>query len=257
MQENVKRAVNAAIAKQREDFYNTHLKRIKTLKLHELLKRKNIFLLATLNQPPEQIITDAVKSFSVASMETVFGICLHKILEAILAAAYTTSMVSSGKTFDIEVHTPKARLTIELKSGGSTHNHTSYTATGTELEAARARMRLAGLPVVLIHATCYGKKRTEFNKPKWDVQGQTLWYIASGGDPDSYKKIVQMFTHQTKRFRRRLETVTNNTIERLTTEFKIQFCQHGVKINWGELAKVSCENLNLEDQAYIKEQIIG
>jgi len=262
-EKEISKAVNLVIAQQKKLFYETHLARMKNLKLDNLLCRKNIFLLATLNPPPEQVITDAVKSFSVASMETVFGNCLHCVLREILKAVYPLAIVASGESVDLDVVTKKARLIIELKSGANTHNRTSYAASGTHLEAARARTRLmrevSETPVVTIpiHATCYGKKRLNVYRDKWDAQGQTLWFIASGGDANFYIKLVRMFTRQTQTFRRKLENTMSSIIEKLTEEFKLRFCDQGVRIRWEELAKLSCENLTPDIQKKLQEEIIG
>jgi hypothetical protein len=110
------------IAKSLEDFYSRRMQRLGTLKLRQVLLRKNPYLYKALGtQSATEIVEEILQAYLSASDEGLFG---DTFFEPI-AKAVSGGVVSPSEGVDIAIETEDRYKAISVKSGPNPFNSSS------------------------------------------------------------------------------------------------------------------------------------
>ncbi|MDX2216052.1 MAG: PmeII family type II restriction endonuclease [Oculatellaceae cyanobacterium bins.114] len=227
-----------------DQFYINRLKKIKELKLSDILKSKNPYLLnvKNLNSALELIpsILDARLS---SSEEGQFGAFLEGL------AIYVSELMCSGQKssangLDLEFNRDGIRYIVAVKSG------TNWGNSGQQNDLREAFKRAVKIikqssnspPVQPVLGICYGKVRTTNNGLFIKIAGQSFWHFISG-DARLYIDLIEPLGFEAKKHNEDYLKEKDNTYNRFVREFTVEFCQPSGEIDWSKLVEFTCGNL--------------
>ncbi len=221
-----------------EPFYNTRLKKLQSLKLTYILKRKNPYLLRAKNL---ELAGDLVKSIADAFLssqeETLFGNYLETF------AIYVSSQVDGGvksslESIDLEFSRNDCYYVVGIKSGIHWGNNDQIAKMRDNFKVARKLLREQGIQekIVAVNGCIYGKNRSPFknhedpDKAYYKYAGQDFWHLLSN-DPDLYRKMIIPITQEGRRKDEVFKKAYAAKINEMTQDFMQQFIKDN-QIDW-------------------------
>ncbi len=195
------------IAKSLDDFYRRRIQRLSTLKLKNLVLRKNPYLLKAIgSDDPVKVVEEIMKAYLSSSDEGLFG---DSFFEPI-AKAVSGGTVSPSEGVDIAIETPQRYKAISVKSGPNPFNSSQVKRQSDEFVTLRRRLTKLRKQFDPILGHAYGKKQSlpSKNKIYRDISGQRFWSELTG-DTKFYIKLIQL--------------MEKNVIENHITEYQSEF----------------------------------
>lgn len=222
-----------------ERFYEKRIANLSELRLLDVLKRKNPYLLKALGvENIFQFIEELLKQHLSASDETIFG----EVFVEPIALAVSGGKKSSASGVDLEIETETTYKAIAVKSGSNVFNSSQVRQMNSQFEELRRRLdqylRRVGKHFDPILGAAYGKKRTEAtSKRSYRIlAGQAFWEELTG-DPDFYLKIVRLMRDYPVEHRRTFERELNKAINRFIRDFSASFLDQDGNIDWEKLVQ--------------------
>lgn len=171
--------LEAYLARLVPDFTAKRHEKLVRLNAHDLLRRKNPYLLrAATNNTPRSVITMALDARVSSSEETVFGSDFMETLALWVAQRRPDKAIafkSSAPGVDIEVHLDNVLRFYAVKSGPHVFNSQSRKKQADEFSALRSRLGNAkdkGIDTVVGYG--YGSKRSSGTQFR-EVAGSAFW----------------------------------------------------------------------------------
>lgn len=232
------KAVEQAIAKALEEFYNSLLSKIDTINIKDIIKRKNPYLYrAKAMQSASEIVESVLSATVSSSEETIFGNCFFEPLA--IAASGGNKALAEGVDIMVEDKEENTIYAIAVKSGPSVFNADSKKRQEQNFTAARKLAQQAKSLYEPIIGYSYGKKRpTGKGKPTIyrELAGQDFWAELTG-DPEFYLKIIRYMGNKPEMYLEKYRESYNKASNRLVRQFTADFCDEDGGINWDKLVQ--------------------
>ncbi|NDV43079.1 PmeII family type II restriction endonuclease [Flagellimonas sediminis] len=221
-------------------FHSKRIEKVKSLKLKDVLKKKNPYLFRAKNV---LIATDLVKgivdAYMSSSEEGIFGDWLEGLAIFINESVYN-GRKSGIPGVDLEFDRDGIRNIVSIKSGPNWGNDSQYKKMIDNFNSARRVLRTSGsmVQVKAVCGCCYGKSSKRFEyKEKGDYYklcGQSFWQFISG-DSELYKEIIIPLGYKAQEKNEEFYESYSQMINKFTTEFANDFCDENNSIDWNKL----------------------
>ncbi len=228
-----------------ERFYERRIANLSDLRLRDVLKRKNPYLLRALGiENVFELIEELLRQHISASDETIFG---DAFVEPI-ALAVSGGKKSSAKGVDIEIETETTYKAIAVKSGPNVFNSSQVDQMNRQFAELRKRLeqylRQVGRHFDPILGSAYGKRNSSTTEKRHyrQLAGQAFWEELTG-DPDFYLKIVRLMQDYPREHRRSFEKEWNRAINRFAREMLPEFVNDAGDIDWEKLTAYNSASL--------------
>ena len=225
------------------NFHKSRITRVQTMKLKDVLKKKNPYLFRAKNILTAQgLIESLLQAYLSSSEETLFGQFLEEL--AIFVAGKTLSgRKSPGTGIDLEFTKDRVVYLVSIKSGGNWGNKSQKDALRDRFKKAvqvLKQSRSVGAVQPML-AFCYGRSKSTNNGEYLRIYGQEFWYFISG-NTNLYTDIIEPLGHQAKQHNQQYEEELAAVINKFTADFSKEFCVDG-RINWNKLVQFNSGNL--------------
>lgn len=226
-----------------EPFYMKRLEGLKSMRLRDVLRKKNPYLFKAKNiDTPGDLAKSIVDAFLSSQEETVFGNLLEGFAIHVAHTLYGGFKSKRG-SLDLEFQRDGIYYIVGIKSGTSWGNADQIKAMKTNFKAARAALKAEGISgeVVAINGCIYGKDGTPLktdaadpDRTYYKYAGQEFWKFLSGDD-ELYKEIIVPIDEEAKQKDETFRMAYTAKVNELTLEFAFNFLDANSLINWSKL----------------------
>jgi len=223
------------IATHLNEFYQRRLQKIGTLRLKQVLRRKNPYLFKALgSQNAYEVVSGLLAAYLSSSDEGMFGDAFFEPI----AKAISGGVVSPSEGVDIAIETDRVYKAIAVKSGPNPFNSSQRKRQDDEFKALRSRLLKLHKQFDPILGHGYGKTRAPTAAVIYrDLAGQEFWEELTG-DPDFYLKLIRyMHDEDIARHRAEYARAWEIALNRYVREFTILFCRADGTIDWEALVQ--------------------
>lgn len=230
-------------------FHQKRIDKLETLKLKQVLKKKNPYLFKAKNiLRAQDLIQAIVDAFLSSSEEGIFGDWLEGL------ALFINQKVYNGRKsgipgVDLEFDRDRTRFIVSIKSGPNWGNDSQIKKMIDNFNSARKVFRTSGakVNVTAVNGCCYGRT-TKKNKYKakgdyYKLCGQAFWEFVSG-DSDLYKSIIEPLGFKAKQKNEEFVKAYSQKINLFTFEFSKDFCKKSGEIDWEKLVEFNSVQTN-------------
>lgn len=237
--------LEALVRRCLDDFYSRRISNLSNLRLKELLKRKNPYLLRAMGlRTAGELVEHILLLHAQASDETIFG---DAFVEPIVLAV-SRGRKSGAKGIDIEIEEEKTYKAIAVKSGPNIFNASQTARMNDEFQELQNRLRQhlrnLGKQFDPILGCSYGKRVIEPSaKRRYRViSGQAFWQEITG-DPDFYLKLMRLMYDYPDRQRERYLQEWANAVNRFTHDILNDFARADGTLDWEKIVQFnsSCD----------------
>jgi len=218
-----------------------HQKRIQSsdsLKLTDVLKRKNPYLFKAKNVlTSEQIVKTLVDAHISSNEETIFGDWLEGL--AIFINGQVYGGWKSGITgIDLEFDMEGFRHIVTIKSGPNWGNSSQIQKMKDDFKTAQKALRTSNSNLVIkaINGCCYGRDNKPDKGDYFKYCGQKFWEFISGND-QLYLEIIEPLGHKAKERNDEFQASYAQMINKFTRTFANNFCKENGDIDWERLVE--------------------
>lgn len=229
--------LKALIAEQLAIFYQRRLAKLNTLKLDDIIKRKNPYMFKTTSSSPETLINTFMSAFFSASDEGIFGDAFFEPI----ALSVSGGVVSPSEGVDVAIETEDKYLAISVKSGPNIFNASQTKRQNDEFMKLRSRLTKLNKQFDALLGHCYGRRVSNPTQTKIfrESSGQVFWSELTGDD-DFYKKLILFIDdiqvrHHLIDFERQWELIRNRYLK----EFFEQYCKPTGEIDWEKIVEIN------------------
>lgn len=222
-------------------FHQKRIQSIETLKLKNILKRKNPYLYKAKNVlTADEIIKGIVNAHISSSEEGIFGDWLEGL------AIYINNLVYGGwksgiQGIDLEFNDDdNKRYIVNIKSGSHWGNSSQINKMKTDFISAKRTLRTSNsrINVIAINGCCYGIDN-KFDKGDYlKMCGQRFWTLISGND-NLYKEIIEPLGYRAREKNDEFIASYSSVINRFTNEFTNDYCNTNGSINWDRIIELN------------------
>ncbi len=234
-------------------FYDERLKGLKSLRLGDVLKRKNPYLFKAKNvELAQDLVKGIVDAFLSSQEESKFGNLLEGFAIFISNRLYG-GFKSGLASLDLEFERDGKYYIVGIKSGTSWGNADQIAAMKNNFKAAREALRARGVTkeIVAVNGCIYGTDRNplknknklkgkgtgytdeEVDKVYYKYAGQDFWNFISGDD-ELYREIIKPIDEKAKQKGEVFKKAYNAKVNEMTAEFIRDFTAAG-QIDWIKL----------------------
>lgn len=221
-------------------FHQKRIQSLDTLKLTQVLKRKNPYLYkAKYVLTSEQIVKGFVDAHISSNEETIFGDWLEGL------AIFINQQVYNGKKsgiagIDLEFDKDGVRYIINIKSGPNWGNSSQIAKMVSDFKTAKKTLRTSNsqLIVTAVNGCCYGRDSKPDKGDYFKYCGQKFWEFISG-DENLYLEIIEPLGHKAKERNEEFMKSYAQMVNKFTKEFLLDFCDESNSIDWNKLVKLS------------------
>ena len=220
------------------EFHEGRIASLNSLRLSDVLKRKNPYLFKAKNMvTSEMIVRGFIDAHISSNEETIFGNWLEGL------AIYINGIVFGGKKsgipgIDLEFDNDDKRFIVSIKSGPNWGNSSQIKKMINDFTTAKRSLRTsnARLDVVAVNGCCYGKDKNPDKGTYYKYCGQQFWSFISGNE-NLYLDIIEPLGHNARLKNEEYNQLHSNMINRFTKEFSVEYCHANGEINWQKLVK--------------------
>ena len=219
-------------------FHKQRIEKIKTLKLKQVLKKKNPYLFkAKYLMTSGEIVKQLIEAYISSSEETMFGDWLEGL------AIFINEKVFQGKKsgipgIDLEFDNIGIRYIVSIKSGPNWGNSSQIKKMKNDFTSAQKSLLTSNskLNIRCINGCCYGKNKNDNKGSYFKYCGQVFWEFI-GGNENIYLDIIEPLGHKAKERNEEYMEQYVQTINKFTKEFSNLFCDNNGIIDWEKLVK--------------------
>lgn len=219
-------------------FHQKRIQSLDSLKLSQVLKRKNPYLFkAKYVLTAEQIIRGIVDAHISSSEEGIFGDWLEGLAIFINGKVYGGK--KSGITgIDLEFDNGGVRYIITIKSGPNWGNSSQVAKMVSDFKTAKKALRTSNsqLNITAVNGCCYGRDNKSDKGDYYKYCGQKFWEFVSG-DKNLYTEIVEPLGHKAKEKNDDFMKSYSQMINKFTKEFANEYCDNDGNIDWKKLVE--------------------
>lgn len=224
-----------------ETFHKKRIKSLDSLKLTDVLKRKNPYLFkAKYVLTAQDIIKGIVDAHISSQEETIFGNWLEGL--AIFINKKVHGGLKSGTDgVDLDFEMDGNRYVVVIKSGPYWGNKGQKDNMYSVFREAKKRIGTSGnkTTVIFVNGCCYGRDSKPLKMPKRGPEylklcGQRFWEFISN-DPNLYTEIIEPLGNKAKEKNDDFLEAYAKMINKFTIEFASDFCKADGAIDWEKL----------------------
>jgi len=217
-------------------FHQKRIQSLDSLKLSQVLKRKNPYLFkAKYVLTAEQIIRGIVDAHISSNEETIFGDWLEEL------AIFINEKVYGGKKsgitgIDLEFDKEGVRYIITIKSGPNWGNSTQIKKMVADFKTAKRTLRTSNSQLIItaLNGCCYGRDNKPDKGDYFKYCGQKFWEFISG-DKNLYIEIIEPLGHKAKEKNDDFMISYSQMINKFTKQFSNEYCDNDGNIDWQKL----------------------
>ena len=191
--------VSEYIAQNIDTFHSKRFQNLESLKLSNILKRKNPYLFKAKNiLTAEELVRTFLDAHLSSQEETIFGDFLEELAIFINAKVYSGSK-SSAEGIDLEFTKNTTRYIVSIKSGPNWGNSSQVKKMRDNFVKAKRILRTSNsnLHIVAVLGCCYGRDKNPDKGDYFKYCGQMFWEFISGNE-ELYLKIIEPLGHRAK-----------------------------------------------------------
>jgi len=219
-------------------FHQKRIQSIDSLKLTDVLKRKNPYLFKAKNVlTSEQIVKTLVDAHISSNDETIFGDWSEGL--AIFINGQVYGGWKSGITgIDLEFDMEGFRHIVTIKSGPNWGNSSQIQKMKDDFKTAQKALRTSNSNLVIkaINGCCYGRDNKPDKGDYFKYCGQKFWEFISGND-QLYLEIIEPLGHKAKERNDEFQASYAQMINKFTRTFANNFCKENGDIDWERLVE--------------------
>lgn len=223
-------------------FYRRRLKNLSTLKLKEVLKRRNPYLMRAIGiGNAAELVEYLLTSHTQASDEGIFGDAFIEPL-VLLICESMGGHKSGAKGIDIEIVIGSNYKAIAVKSGPNIFNSSQTARMNDEFQELQNRLRQhlksLGKQFDPILGSAYGSRDSAPTKKRLfrTLAGQAFWKEITG-DPDFYIRLVQLMREHPSKHRLEYKEEWDKAINRFAKELLNQFAKEDGSLDWEAIVR--------------------
>ncbi|MEZ5325117.1 MAG: PmeII family type II restriction endonuclease [Verrucomicrobiales bacterium] len=230
--------VTKATLEELDRFHANRAQRLATLKLDDVLQRKNPYLFRAKNISTATGFVDTILNAHVSSQEEgVFGGVLERIALAVNAAAFG-GRKSGIEGIDLEFEQDGIKYLVSIKSGPNWGNSSQIRRMRDDFQKARRTLgtntKAGSGKVVAVNGCCYGTTATEDKGDYLKLCGAGFWQLISGHQ-NCYQWVMQAFDGQQTEAESVFQASLETKRAELSAEFARRFCSENGSIRWSQL----------------------
>lgn len=224
------------------EFHDNRLKKLGTLKLDELLKRKNPYLYKAKDlNTPEAVVRNLAFAFMSSAEETMFGDWLEG-LAIFIAHEVFGGYKSNAEGIDLEMDKDGIHYIVSIKSGPNWSNSSSMKKLKENFRKAQRIYHTSGnkIPCEAIEGCCYGDKKTRKDDEHIRLCGQSFWKFISGSDT-LFTDIIDPLGADAQNKNEQYKREYDKMITKFAIEFGKKFCDEDGNIKWNDIVMFNSE----------------
>lgn len=218
-------------------FHSKRLHSLESLKLSDILKRKNPYLFKAKNiRTTEELVKTFLDAHLSSQEETIFGEFLEDLAIYINSKVYG-GVKSSAEGIDLEFNKDLVRYIVSIKSGPNWGNSSQVKRMVDNFKKAKRILLTnnSGFSIIAVNGCCYGRDNKPYKDDYYKYCGQKFWEFISGSK-DLYIKIVEPFGYKAKQKNEEFQDKYSQIINKFSLRFAQLFCVDGI-IDWDALIK--------------------
>jgi len=231
------------VEKNIDHFHQRRLDRLSSMKLNEILKKKNPYLFKAKNiLTSEMLIRNLLDAYLSSREETIFGDFIEGV------AIFVAQTVFQGKKspaegVDLEFSKDGIIYIVSVKSGPNWANSGQIKDMLNNFRKAKRVLRAnrTSVQVVAINGCCYGRDNNPDKGEYFKYCGQQFWEFISGNDK-LYLDLIVPLGHKSKEKNDEYLEEYSKIVNKFTIEFSKRFCSNN-KIDWEALVRFNSSNL--------------
>ena len=223
-------------------FHNKRIQSLDSLRLSQILKRKNPYLFkAKYILTSESIIKGLVDAHISSNEETIFGDWLEGLAIFINGKVYGGKK-SGIKGVDLEFDNDNRRYIVNIKSGPNWGNSSQIAKMIDDFKSATKTLRTSNsrLNVVAVNGCCYGIDNSPEKGDYLKYCGQRFWEFISGST-NLYTDIIEPLGHNAKERNDDFNKSYALMINKFTREFSKDFCKDSGEIDWNKFVQFNSQ----------------
>lgn len=213
-------------------FHEARIKKLTTLKLDDLLKKKNPYMYKAKNiNAADQLVRSLASAFMSSAEETMFGDWLEGLAIYVAKESYG-GYKSSADGIDLEMDKDGYHYVVSIKSGPKWCNSTSLRKQMENFRKAKRVYHSSGnkIPCYAIEGCCYGREHSE-NDDRTKICGQEFWEFISGSKT-LFTDIVEPLGTNAKEKNEAYQEEYDAMITKFIVQFANKFCNKNGSIIW-------------------------
>ena len=217
-------------------FHKRRIEKLGSLKLRDVLKRKNPYLFRAKNVTSAAELVKGILDAHLSSQEeTVFGGFLEGLAIFICEKAFG-GRKSTTEGIDLEFERDTIRYIVSIKSGPNWGNASQIKKMVQNFKQAKRVLatNATRTNVVAVNGCCYGVEHIEDKGDYVKKCGQTFWSFVSG-DGDLYTTIIEPLGHRARERNEEFQREYGKVSNRFAKEFIDEFCDPDGAIDWEKL----------------------
>lgn len=232
-------------------FHSKRLENLLSLKLNDILKRKNPYLFKAKNITTAQDLVKSLMDAHLSSQEEgIFGGFLEELSIFICGKVYSGKK-SSSEGIDLEFEKENTRYIVTIKSGPNWGNSQQVSRMKDNFKRAK---RVLGSNakksrILAVNGCCYG---IDDNPDKGDyikLCEQRFWSFISGNEK-LYTEIIEPLGHRAKEKNEKFHEEYAKVINKFTLEFAKEYCDSEGKILWNKIVEFNSGKKKKADLIY-------
>jgi len=234
------REVENYVASNIHIFHAARLNKLQSLKLTDLLKKKNPYLYKAQNLDTPQSIVEALASaFMSSAEETMFGDWLEQLAIFVAGKVYG-GYKSTSEGIDLEMDKDGIHYIVSVKSGPKWSNSSSKKKLLDNFIRAKRVYRASGnrFPCEAVEGCCYGKDNNPDKTTHLKLCGERFWTFLSG-QPNLFIDIVEPLGTNARKHNDEYHRQYNRMISRFTRDFANEFCREDGAIDWERIVRLN------------------
>lgn len=222
-------------------FHGKRIDSLQTLKLNQVLKRKNPYLFKAkhfLTAP--DIVKSLVDAHISSSEEAIFGDFLEGLAIFICQTVYGGKK-SAATGVDLEFDKDDIRYIVSIKSGPNWGNSGQIKKMIGNFNTAIKILKTSNskINVNAVNGCCYGRDNHPYKVDGYyKLCGQRFWEFISGNEK-LYTDLIEPLGHKAREKNEEFLESYAQMINKFTLEFSEQFCTPDGRIGWEAIVRLN------------------
>lgn len=226
------------VEKNIQIFHQKRLDSLLSLKLNNIIKRKNPYLFRAKNiVTAPDLVKNLLDAFLSSQEEGIFGSFLEELAVFICREVYQGKK-SSAEGIDLEFEKDGMKYIVSIKSGPNWGNSSQIKKMTDNFKKAKKILRtnVSESNVVAVNGCCYGRDNSPDKGDYLKLCGQRFWSFISGND-NLYIDIIKPLGHQAKVKNEYFIKEYSKVINKFTLEFIQTFCDPTGNLLWEKVVR--------------------
>jgi hypothetical protein len=219
------------------EFHERRADSLQSLKLTQVLKRKNPYLFKAKNINDAHDLVKLILDAHLSSQEeTIFGEFLEKLAIFVCGKVFG-GRKSSAEGIDLEFTRENVIYIVAVKSGPNWGNSSQIKRMVDNFKQAKRILRTSNnkANIQAVNGCCYGRENQPDKVDYLKLCGQEFWEFISGND-SLFVDIVEPLGYRAKEHNEEFFAEYSRILNLFTQEFMDDFCVDG-RIDWDKLVR--------------------